>query len=103
VASRLTREQLLEAVVNPSARLAPGYGMVNLKLKNGKSIGGILKEDAKEKLTLKVGNRPDTVIMVNDIAQRTNAASSMPPMRLLLTKKEIRDVVSFLATLKDDE
>ena len=37
VASRLTREQLLEALVDPSARIAPGFGPVQVTLKNGQS------------------------------------------------------------------
>ena len=45
VASRLSREQLLEALVNPSARLAPGFGMVTVTLKNGKTVSGILQEE----------------------------------------------------------
>jgi putative heme-binding domain-containing protein len=103
VASRLTREQLLEALINPSARIAPGYGMVTLKMKNGNTVSGILKDESAKQLTLKIGNKPDTLLQVSDIAQRTNAASSMPPMRSLLTKKEIRDIVSFLVTLKEEE
>jgi len=101
VAQRITREQMLEALINPSARLAPGYGMITLGLKDGKTISGILKVDTPESVTIKVGNKPDTVIVQSAIVSRKYAASSMPPMRLLLTKKEIRDVVSFLATLKD--
>ncbi|MFD2572730.1 HEAT repeat domain-containing protein [Spirosoma soli] len=103
VASRLTREQLLEALVNPSARLAPGYGTVTLELKNGKTISGILQGETPEGVSVKVGDQPDTVIPRNQIAKQTNAPSSMPEMKYLLTKREIRDVVSFLATLKDDK
>ncbi len=101
VAQRITREQILEALINPSARLAPGYGMITLELKNGNTISGILKEDKPNLVTIKVGNRPDTSVVQGDIKSRKYATSSMPPMRLLLTKKEIRDVVSFIATLKD--
>lgn len=57
IASRLKQEQLLEALINPSARIAPGYG-------------------------------------------KEGTPSSMPQMTLLLNKKEIRDVVAYLATLK---
>jgi HEAT repeat protein len=57
VASRLKRSQLLEALINPSARIAQGYG---------------------------------------------TTVSSMPDMKYNLSKKQIRDVVSFLAELKDD-
>ena len=52
---------------------------------------------------MKIGDKPDTLISLKDIATRTNGVSSMPPMRFLLSKKEIRDLVSFLATLKDDD
>jgi putative heme-binding domain-containing protein len=101
VATRLKREQLLQALVDPSARLAPGYGMVTVELSNGRKINGILQEETATTLKMKIGDRPDTVVRKSDIAKKTYAMSSMPPMRLLLTKKEIRDVVSFLATLKE--
>jgi quinoprotein glucose dehydrogenase len=101
IAARLSREQLLEALINPSARLAPGYGMVTVELTNGKKISGILQEEKPSALTIKIGDKPDTVVSKTNIAKRTNAASSMPPMKLLLTKKEIRDVVSFLSTMKE--
>jgi quinoprotein glucose dehydrogenase len=101
VASRLTREQLLEALINPSARLAPGYGMITVELKDGKKVSGILQEEKPDHVKLKIGSRPDTVIQSGMIAKKTYALSSMPPMRSLLTKKEIRDVVSFLASLKE--
>lgn len=100
IATRLSREQLLEALINPSARLAPGYGNVTLDI-GSRKISGILQEETKTTLKLKIGDKPDTVIQKSAITNRTDAASSMPPMRLLLSKKEIRDVVSFLATMKD--
>jgi hypothetical protein len=53
-------------------------------------------------LSLKVGNK-DTVILKSDIVNRRDAPSSMPDMKNLLTRREIRDLVSFLATLKEEE
>jgi quinoprotein glucose dehydrogenase len=103
VATRLKREQLLEALVTPSARLAPGFATVSLELKDGKKVSGILQGEKAGDITVKVGNKPDTVIHKDQIVKRTNAMSSMPPMGLLLTKREIRDVVSFLATLKEEK
>jgi putative heme-binding domain-containing protein len=100
VAGRLSREQLLEALIEPSARIAPGYGIVSLDLKNGQKLNGVLQEERSDALLMKVGNNPDTLVRKTDIAQRNNSPSSMPPMHLLLNKKEIRDVVSYLATLR---
>jgi quinoprotein glucose dehydrogenase len=100
VADRLTRQQLLEALVKPSARLSPGFGMVTLKLKNGKTVSGILNGENSTSLILKIGDKPHEVIPKAEVASRTDAPSSMPEMRYILSKKEIRDVVSFLAELK---
>ncbi|WP_338876166.1 HEAT repeat domain-containing protein [Spirosoma sp. SC4-14] len=102
VASRLTREQLLEAVVNPSARLAPGFGTATLEMKDGKTLSGIVQKETDNELVLKSGDEPDLTIRKDQIAKTTYAPSSMPDMKYLLTKREIRDVVSFLATLKSN-
>ncbi|RYG41786.1 MAG: c-type cytochrome, partial [Chitinophagaceae bacterium] len=101
VAARLTRPQLLEALINPGARLAPGFGFVTLELKGGKTVSGILVEENATRITIK-GDKQNDVIPKDQVMKRTNAASSMPDMKLILSKKEIRDVVSFLHTLKED-
>jgi putative heme-binding domain-containing protein len=102
IAGRITREQILEALINPSARLAPGFGTVQLELKNGKSVSGILQGETDKALTVKVGDKPDTTVSKSEVINRTNATSSMPPMRTILSKRQIRDVVAFLSTLKED-
>lgn len=102
VAARLSRPQLLEALINPSARIAPGFGVVTLNLKNGKTLSGILLDENNTSLTIK-GEQKNEVISKDQVLKRINSASSMPEMKYLLSKKEIRDVVSFLATLKDDK
>lgn len=101
VASRLTKQQLLEALVMPSARIAPGYGMATLELTNGKKITGILQQETDKSILIKPGQKTDTLISKADIAKKNIAGSSMPPMNLLLSKKEIRDLISFLETLKE--
>jgi quinoprotein glucose dehydrogenase len=101
VAARLTRPQLLEALINPSARLAPGFGFVTLELKGGKTVSGIMVEESATRITIK-GDKQNEVIAKDQVVKRTNAASSMPDMKSILSKKEIRDVVSFLHTLKEE-
>jgi hypothetical protein len=51
---------------------------------------------------MKVADKADTLIKKTDVANKINSPSSMPPMYMLLNKKEIRDVVSFLKTLKEN-
>jgi putative heme-binding domain-containing protein len=103
VASRLTREQILEALINPNARIAPGFGTVSLELSDGRKINGILQTEKPNELLVKVGDKQDTLINKENIVKRTDEMSSMPPMRFLLSKKEIRDLVSFLSTMKEND
>ena len=98
----LTRKQLLEALVEPSKRLAPGYGVVTLTLKGGQVVAGILMEENDEELILKTTEAEPMDIPLERIQTRTNAPSSMPPMGQILTKRELRDVIAFLASLQGD-
>lgn len=103
VGKRLTRQQILESLINPSARLAPGYGVVTLTLKDGKTTAGILKEENATSYILKGGDQPDEVIAKSNVTKRADAPSSMLDMKPILSKKEIRDLVSFLSGLKEDK
>lgn len=102
VANRLTRSQILEALISPGARLAPGFGVVSVTLKNGKAVSGTLVAETDNSITIRLGDRQNEVVAVKDIAKRENSPSSMPDMKNILSKKEIRDVVAFLAGLKED-
>jgi len=100
VASRLKHDQLLQALTDPTARIAPGYGVVMLTLKNGQKLQGILREETDATIAVEDTTRGLQRVAVSDIASRTNGTSAMPDMDLLLTPLEIRDVVAFLATLR---
>ena len=102
IALKLNRQELLESLIDPSKRIAPGYGMVTLELKNEKRIIGILAEENSQTLLVKRGSEADTLIRKSDVMERKNAPSSMPDMKSLLSRRQIRDLVAYLATLKDD-
>ncbi|MEM6346309.1 MAG: HEAT repeat domain-containing protein [Bacteroidota bacterium] len=100
IANELSREQLLEALVDPSARLAPGYGTVLLTLKNGEKLSGILRSESALEIEIQGSTAEPIHIPKARIAQRRNTPSAMPPMGETLEMREIRDLVAFLATLK---
>ena len=100
IGSKLTREQLLQALIEPGARLAPGFGSVSLTLKDGQKVSGILMEETDKELVLKTSEAEPLHIPTARISERKNSPSSMPPMGGIMTKREIRDVVEFLANLK---
>ena len=99
VGSRLQREQLLEALVDPSARIAPGFGPVQVTLKSGQKYFGTLKEETDSYIVVDVSPAPKKIDK-GDIAQRTNGPSPMPAMGGMLSHREIRDVVEYLGSLR---
>lgn len=100
IASRLTREQLLQALIEPSARIAPGYGTISLTLKDGQEVSGAVISETDQEIQLKTNEAEPLRIAVSRIKSRENYPSSMPPMGSMLSKREIRDVVEYLASLK---
>jgi len=101
VANRLTHEQLLESVIDPSRRIAPGFGVVLLELKDGQTLSGIFEGEDERGVKIRKGQGPDQLIPQDQIQKKTFSPSSMLDMKTILSKREIRDVVSFLATLTE--
>jgi quinoprotein glucose dehydrogenase len=95
------REYALESIVLPNRVIAQGFESLLVVMKNGQSFAGLVKGETGEELTL---NSPEDGILKlkkSDIAKRTAALSPMPESLIeVLTKREIRDLVEFLATAK---
>ena len=98
----LSREELLMALVEPSKRLAPGFGTISIETNAGEKITGLLMEESKDALRVKLGTGEQEILR-KDIKTSQLAPSSMPPMGTLLSKREIRDLVSYLSNLRKSE
>ncbi|GAA0879696.1 c-type cytochrome [Algoriphagus jejuensis] len=102
IGATLSREELLIALVEPSKRLAPGFGFITVELNSGDKVAGTMMSEDASSMTVKVGT-DEQVISKKDIKSSQMGASSMPPMGELLSKREIRDLVSYLSTLRRSE
>lgn len=100
VAEKNPREYLLQALVDPNAKIAPGFGSVVLALSDGTLLAGIVKEETKDKLTVVTPEGKTVVVAAADVEDRTTPVSPMPAMYPTLPRRELRDVVEFLSTLK---
>ncbi|MDZ4701351.1 MAG: HEAT repeat domain-containing protein [Rhodothermales bacterium] len=100
IASTLQREQILEALVAPGNRIAPGYGLVALTLDDGRVVRGTVREE--DEATVRLIDADGTVheVPTARIQTRETGASAMPAMGLMMSRRELRDVVSYLATLR---
>ena len=100
IGDKLSREELLRALIEPTARLSPGYGSVKLTLKDGQVVSGILMEESASELIIKTSDAEPLEVSTSRISSRENMPSAMPPMGTLMSKREIRDMVELLASFK---
>ncbi|NND08195.1 MAG: c-type cytochrome [Saprospiraceae bacterium] len=100
VGDRLSREKLLQSIVDPSAEVAAGFGVVTLILKDDKTISGISVSENDAKIVVRGSDEQEITVSKADIKERIDAMSSMPAMGPILNKVQIRDLVAFLVTMR---
>ena len=100
IGDRVTREYLLESLVEPSARVAEGFESISVSTTDGEIIEGILAANNDDSISLRLSTGEVQTIDRNQIEQQsTSTVSAMPPMTDVLTPFEIRDLVAYLVTL----
>jgi quinoprotein glucose dehydrogenase len=95
------REYLLESIVAPNAKIAKGYDSVLVKIKDGGLVAGIVKNDTET--TLEINSPEDGLVKIDKskIESRTPGQSPMPAeLATMLTKRELRNLIEYLASLK---
>jgi quinoprotein glucose dehydrogenase len=100
IGGQLTRTEIVQSMLDPSARIAPGFGTVQVTLRSGQQVTGLLREETGTTLVFEDGTGARQSIAKTDVTARVNAPSSMPPMGLLLKPREVRDIIEYLATLR---
>jgi quinoprotein glucose dehydrogenase len=96
------RRYLLESVVLPSAKIAKGFDTVILVLNDERTVSGIIKSEDKKEIKLVTPENKELVIPVKDVDSRRTGPSAMPDdLHKKLTRRELRDVVEFLASLRE--
>ena len=96
-----SREYLLESIVAPSKTIAPGYESVTVVLKSGVSFAGTVRSETETELVLDSPEDGLTTIKKADIESRKTGLSGMQPnLSENLSKRELRDLIEFLATLR---
>ncbi len=100
LASRMSKEDILESLIDPSAKIAIGYAIVSLELDDGEEIVAPVVNETEETIQLRVGKDELRTVNKSDISIREGIPSSMPGVKNILSKMEIRDLVAYLASLE---
>ena len=94
------KRELLLSLIDPAAQIAEGYGNLTVIRKDNTFVSGTLRRESDKEVVVRTPEGKDVTIPVAEIQQRTPVVSLMPPMSQILKKREIRDVLEYLTTLK---
>lgn len=102
VGARLTREQILESLKQPSKVIAKGYETWVVTLKDGRVQTGFITRSNGGSTTMKLPGGQPQAIAQDQIQSQQSQPSSLMPEGLLqsMTEQEAADVVSYLSGLK---
>lgn len=100
VAQRENREHFLQSLVDPDAKIAPGFGTATLVLQDGRAVTGIIRKEDDGSITLETATGEISTIKKTDVEERTPARSPMPSPLKHLSRRDLRDLVEYLSTLR---
>jgi quinoprotein glucose dehydrogenase len=93
------RRHILESIVTPNAKIAKGFGITTILTNKGRIISGTSKSETDKSIVLETSQGKTQEILITDIDERKNSGvSAMPQMTGILSNREIRDLIEFLAS-----
>ncbi|WP_165248823.1 PVC-type heme-binding CxxCH protein [Paludisphaera soli] len=99
VGVRKGREYILESIVLPNKQIAEGFESQVLALANGQVVAGVVKSEDDREVRLLTAEGALVVVPKDEIEEKARGGSAMPEDLIKsLDKREIRDLVEFLAT-----
>lgn len=99
------RRDLVNAVLQPSATISPGYGTILVETHAGVSYQGILKQKNAEGVQLMGADGKLVAVPAKDVKSQTGLTVSLMPegLQASLTNREFTDLIEYLTTLKVQE
>jgi putative heme-binding domain-containing protein len=97
-----TRAELLDSLLNPSARIDPQFAAYNVKTKDEKTYTGLLLKRNAAELILRDAENKETKLAADDVESvRPSRLSLMPDGQMsALTPQEAADLLEFLVQRK---
>ena len=100
VAKRLSARELIEAIVEPSAKIADEYATWLVQTDDGRTASGMIEREEHGRLVLRPASStepPQEIETREIVARRKSTTSNMPPgMINVLHEHEVLDLVAYL-------
>lgn len=101
VAGRLSREDLLAAIVDPSREVSPLYRTKLLATRSGQVYHGLVVYESPEGTIMQTGVETTVRVGAEDFLELADSTQSLMPTGLLesASNEEVADLMAYLATL----
>jgi putative heme-binding domain-containing protein len=105
VGDKFGRWDLVDAILKPSAIIAPGYGTIIVETKSGEEYQGILKQATDAGIQLMGADGKLVSIAKSNLKQQTGSTISLMPEGLQtgLSLQDFTDLTEYLTTLQQPE
>ena len=103
IGEKLSRAQLVEAIVYPSNAILMGFENWRVKTKDGEVYDGLLASETDETISLKDTAGKYTDISVANIASKVQQKVSIMPegLNTSMTTQDLADLIEYLTTLRN--
>jgi putative membrane-bound dehydrogenase-like protein len=97
------KDEIIQSVLYPSAKIFSGYEPVTIALNDGRILTGIIKSETPEHLEIVDAEAKANKVPKTEIDEKKVSNISLMPNGLAegLSKNDFADLISFLETLKD--
>ncbi len=102
IGTKLGKEAIYEAIIDPNAGITMGFETTMLTLKDGGSAMGIVRSETEDEVILAMPRGVQNRYKKSDITKREKLPTSMMPpgLQQLLSTQDFVDLVEYLASLK---
>ncbi len=101
IGSKLPKEALYTAILEPSQAISFGFEGWEVQLKDGSTLVGLITSETDAEVTLRAVGGIDNKLKKNSLKSRQKLPTSlMPPLAPALTEKQLVDLVEFLSAQK---
>lgn len=101
---KLSDDQLVESILEPSKSIRKGYESISLRLKDGELTTGLLVDKDATGLRLRNANRETIVIPMDQVEESVTSTQSLMPsglMQQLSNQQSFLDLIKYLMVIRD--
>ena len=105
IGDKLTRDQMIQAVLEPSARIHPDHATLVVTTKSGLTHTGVLRQRSDDHLELLDAEAKLLKIPLRDVDDQKRSPTSLMPTGLhkTVTAEQFTDLIQYLSTLKQPD